>query len=317
MTADSTTNAKTQAAEVQRVLAELQTLSTEQRNPRTLDVDLLDSTSILRLINDEDQTVAGIVGAQIPAIARAVDRAEKSLRSGGRLVYVGAGTSGRLGVLDAAECPPTFGTDPRQVVGLLAGGLEALVKAREGVEDREDAAVDDLRQLGLEARDTLVAITASRRTPYPLAALRYARSIGCGTVFVTCNTPPAGLDADVIIAAVVGPEVVCGSTRMKSGTAQKLILNMISTATMIRLGKTYQNMMIDVRPMSRKLEARSKGILMKLLGIEYDAAAALLESAAGSVKRALCMGMAGCDAAEADRRLEAAGGVLRRAVESR
>ncbi len=317
MTPDSTTNARAHADEVQRVLAELQTLSTEQRNPRTLDVDLLDSTAILRLINNEDQTVPGIVGGQIPAIARAVDLAEKSLRSGGRLVYVGAGTSGRLGVLDAAECPPTFGTDPRQVVGLLAGGLEALVKAREGVEDAQDAPVEDLRQLGLEARDTVVAITASRRTPYPLAALRYARSIGSSTVFLTCNTPPADLDADVIIAAVVGPEVVCGSTRMKSGTAQKLILNMISTATMIRLGKTYQNMMIDLRPMSRKLEARSQGILMKLLGIEYDAAAALLESAGGSVKRALCMGMADCAAAEADRRLDSAGGVLRRAVESR
>jgi N-acetylmuramic acid 6-phosphate etherase len=265
-------------------------------------------------VNAADRTVAEIVGSQIPSIARAVERAEHSLRQGGRLVYIGAGTSGRLGVLDAAECPPTFGTDPGQVLGILAGGLETLVRAREGVEDQEDAAVTDLQAIGLDARDTLVAITASRRTPYALAGLRYARAQGAATVFVTCNAPPESLDCDVVIAAVVGPEVVSGSTRMKSGTAQKLILNMISTATMIRLGKTYENMMIDLRPMSRKLEARSKGMLMRLLGVSYEDATRLLEDAGGSVKRALCMGMAGCDAAEAEQRLAAAGGVLRRAL---
>jgi len=300
--------------DVRRVLAELDTLATEQRNPRSTDIDLLDGEAILRLINDEDRTVAGVVEAVIPAIAAAVALAERSLRGGGRLVYIGAGTSGRLGVLDAAECPPTFGTDPAQIVGILAGGIETFSRAREGVEDREDAAVADLAAIALDARDTLVAITASRRTPYPLAGLRHARTVGAATVFITCNEPPRDLECDVVIAAVVGPEVVSGSTRMKSGTAQKLILNMISTATMIRLGKTYENLMIDLRPMSRKLEARSKGMLMRLLGIPFEDATRLLGEAGGSVKRALCMGMAGCDAAEAERRLEAAGGVLRRAL---
>jgi len=305
----------TSADDIKRVIDELRSLTTEQRNPRTTDIDLLDALSILRLINDEDRTVPEVVHGQLAAIARAVELAESSLRRGGRLVYIGAGTSGRLGVLDAAECPPTFGTEPRQVVGLLAGGMDAIVRAKEGVEDREEAAEEDLRAIGLDGRDTVVGITASRRTPYPVAALRYARSVGASTVFVTCNTPPAEIPADVVIAAVVGPEVLSGSTRMKSGTAQKLILNMISTTTMVRLGKTYENMMIDLRPMSRKLEARMKGMLMKLLGLDYEAAVRLLDAAGGSVKRALCMGMAGCDAAEADRRLQAAGGVLRRAVE--
>jgi N-acetylmuramic acid 6-phosphate etherase len=299
-----------------RVLDEIRTLVTEQRNPRTRDIDLADATRILQLINDEDRTVAELVRAQIPAIARAVDCAERSLRAGGRIVYIGAGTSGRLGILDAAECPPTFGTDPSQVVGVLAGGLETFVKAREGVEDRTDAAVADLRAIDLRARDTLVAITASRRTPYPVAGLQYARSLGAATVFVTCNEPPADLHADAVIAVVVGPEVVTGSTRMKSGTAQKLVLNMISTATMIRLGKVYENLMVDLRPLSKKLEARSRGILMTLLDVDATRAAALLEAGGGSVKRALFMGLAHCDAAEADRRLQAAGGVLRRALET-
>jgi N-acetylmuramic acid 6-phosphate etherase len=314
MAADPTTNALP-ADDTQRVLDELQSLVTEQRNPRTRDIDLADTESILRLINDEDRTVAEIVGTQIPAIARAVGCVERSLRQGGRLVYIGAGTSGRLGVLDAAECPPTFGTDPSQVVGVLAGGLETLVRAREGVEDRDTAAVEDLQRINLAARDTLVAITASRRTPYAVAGLRYGRSIGAATVFVTCNTPPTDLQADVIIAPVVGPEVLAGSTRMKSGTAQKLVLNMISTTAMIRLGKTYENLMVDLRPLSRKLEARSRGILVKLLGLPAADAARLLDAAGGSVKRALLMGLASCDASEADRRLEASGGVLRRALQ--
>jgi N-acetylmuramic acid 6-phosphate etherase len=303
------------ADETRRLLGELESLITEQRNIQTRDIDLADVGTMLRLINDEDQTVPNAVRAEIPAIGAAVELAERSLRRGGRLVYLGAGTSGRLGVLDAAECPPTFGTDPSQVVGVLAGGLDTLLRAQEGVEDREDRAVADLDAIGLTANDTLVAITASRRTPYAVAGLRHARTLGAATVFVTCNHPPEDLEADVVIAVIVGPEAVAGSTRMKSGTAQKLVLNMISTATMIRLGKTYENLMVDLRPMSKKLEARSRGILMKLLGISYEDAARLLEDAGGGVKRALCMGMAGCDAAEADRRLDAAGGVLRRALE--
>jgi len=305
----------TSADATSRVLDEIRALVTEQRNPRTREIDLADAAGILQLINDEDRTVADLVRTQIPAIARAVEFTERSLRAGGRIVYIGAGTSGRLGVLDAAECPPTFGTDPSQVIGVLAGGLETLVRSREGVEDREDAAEADLRAIHLDRRDTLIAITASRRTPYPVAGLRYARSLGAATVFITCNAPPDDLPADVIVAVVVGPEVVTGSTRMKSGTAQKLVLNMISTATMIRLGKVYENLMVDLRPMSKKLEARSRGILMNLLGVDAARAGVLLDGAGGSVKRALFMGLAHCDAAEADRRLDAAGGVLRRALE--
>jgi N-acetylmuramic acid 6-phosphate etherase len=317
MPADPRPEAVSETDATRRILDDLRSLVTEQRNPRTRDIDLADAEGILTLINDEDRTVPDIVRGQIAAIARAVGLVERSLRQGGRLIYIGAGTSGRLGVLDAAECPPTFGSDPSQVVGVLAGGLETFQRAREGVEDRESAAVEDLTALGVGSRDTVVAITASRRTPYPIAGLRYARTVGAATVFVTCNTPPADVPADVVIAAVVGPEVVAGSTRMKSGTAQKLILNMISTAAMIRVGKTYENLMVDLRPMSRKLEARSRGILIQLLGVSYDDASRLLDAAGGSVKRALFMGMSGCDAATADRKLGAAGGVLRRALEAR
>ncbi|MFQ5600958.1 MAG: N-acetylmuramic acid 6-phosphate etherase [Candidatus Krumholzibacteriia bacterium] len=301
-------------ADRQRILAELHLLVTEQRNARTRDIDLADTETMLRMINDEDRGVPDVVRGQIPAIARAVEHAERSLRSGGRLVYLGAGTSGRLGVLDASECPPTYGTDPAQVVGVIAGGVETLVRSREGVEDLEHEAVADLQAIDLGAHDTLVAITASRRTPYAVAGLRHAREVGAATVFVTCNEPPGNVQADVVIAAVVGPEVVAGSTRMKSGTAQKLILNMISTATMIRLGKVYENLMVDLRPLSRKLEERSKGILMKLLDVSYEEAGALLGRAGSSVKLALFMGLAGGDAERAERCLREAGGVLRRAL---
>jgi N-acetylmuramic acid 6-phosphate etherase len=315
MPADPHSDPQASADEMQLVQAELEALVTEQRNPRTRDIDLADPETILRLINAEDCTVPGVVERQIPAIARAVTLVEASLRRGGRLIYLGAGTSGRLGVLDAAECPPTFGIDPSRVVGLVAGGAATLVAAQEGVEDRAEDAAADLAAVGIEARDTLVAITASRRTPYAVAGLRHARACGAATVFVTCNEPPADIEADVIIAVVVGPEVVTGSTRMKAGTAQKLVLNMISTATMIRLGKTYENLMVDLRPMSQKLAARSRGILTALLEVGPDEAARLLGAADGSVKKALFMGMAGCDAAEAERRLAQAGGVLRRALE--
>lgn len=303
------------AGESLEIQAELQALVTEQRNPRTRDIDLADTETILQLINGEDRTVPEVVGGQIQAIARAVALVESSLRRGGRLVYLGAGTSGRLGVLDAAECPPTFGTDPSQVVGIIAGGATSLVRAQEGVEDRAASAAEDLRHVALGARDTLVAITASRRTPYAIGGLHYARACGAATVFITCNEPPAEIAADVVIPVIVGPEVVAGSTRMKAGTAQKLILNMISTATMIRMGKTFENLMVDLRPMSRKLEARAQGILTALLGVSAAEASQLLAAADGSVKRALFMGMAGCDAPTAERRLASAGGVLRRALE--
>lgn len=291
-------------------------LLTEAVLESTRDLDRRSAREILELIHAQDLVAAHAVGQVLGAIERAVEVLVLVLQGGGRWFNVGAGTSGRMGVLDAAEIPPTFGTDPTQVVGVLAGGHETLVRSREGVEDREADAVRDLAALQLGPRDTLVAITASRRTPYAVAGLRYARQVGAATVFITCNEPVADLEADVIIAVVVGPEVVAGSTRMKAGTAQKLVLNMLSTATMIRLGKVYENLMVDLRPMSRKLEARSQGVLMALLGLPHERAVALLDAAGGSTKLALFMGLAGCDAAEGERRLERAGGVLRRALEA-
>jgi N-acetylmuramic acid 6-phosphate etherase len=297
-----------------RILAELGTLATEQRNPATNDIDLVDVETCLQLINQQDRTVADVVGAQIAAIAQAVRLAEKSLRQGGRLLYMGAGTSGRLGVLDASECPPTYGTRPEDIVGVIAGGPASLLRSQEGVEDRDDVAVADLQALGLNAKDTLVAITASRRTPYPVAGVHHARRQGAASVFVTCNEPPTDVPADVIIALQTGPEVIAGSTRMKAGTAQKLVLNMISTATMVQLGKTYGNLMVDLRPMSLKLTVRSLRILMSLLDVQQDEAERLLQAATGSVKVALFMGFEGCDAATAIDRLAQAGGVLRKAL---
>lgn len=301
----------------EEILAELGDLATEQRNPHSADIDLVDVETCLRLINDQDRTVAAVVRSRIPAIAAAVARVVDSLRRGGRLVYMGAGTSGRLGVLDASECPPTYGTDPRQVVGVIAGGQSALVRSQEGVEDREDVAVADLEAIGLGHDDTLVALTASRRTPYAVAGIRHARAVGASTVFITCNQAPASLPADVIIALDTGPEVIAGSTRMKAGTAQKLVLNMISTTSMVQLGKTYGNLMVDLRPMSRKLTVRSLRILMTLLDLDRAAAERLLAAADGSVKVALFMGLASCDRDMARRRLDAAGGVLRRALGER
>jgi len=301
-------------SETAQILAELGDLVTEHRNPHTADIDLVDVTTCLHWINDEDRRVADVVRAQIPAIARAVALVERSLRQGRRLVYLGAGTSGRLGVLDASECPPTYGTDPDQIRGVIAGGREALVRSQEGVEDREDVAVADLDAIPLQAGDTLVALTASRRTPYPVAGVRHAHALGASTVFVTCNEPPADLPADVVISLLTGPEVITGSTRMKAGTAQKMVLNMISTAAMVQLGKTYGNLMVDLRPMSRKLTVRSLRMLMSLLDLDQQGAQALLDAAQGSVKVALFMGLAHCERDVAQQRLEAAGGVLRKAL---
>ncbi|HTR97772.1 MAG TPA: N-acetylmuramic acid 6-phosphate etherase, partial [Candidatus Acidoferrales bacterium] len=222
-------------------------LATEQRNPRTMDLDTLDVPELLERIHAEDRTVAEAVGRELPWIARAVDCVVASFRAGGRLVYVGAGTSGRLGVLDASECPPTFGSDPDQVVGLIAGGYRAVVRAVEGAEDRREEGVRAIDDLGVGPDDTVVGIAASRRTPYVVAAVERARELGARTVYVTC-TPREEftLAVDVAICPVVGPEVLMGSTRMKAGTAQKLVLNMISTAAFVRSGKAYENMMVDL-----------------------------------------------------------------------
>lgn len=291
-------------------------LATEQRNPRTMDLDTLDVPEILKRINDEDRAVADAVAAELPHIAMAVDFAVASFHAGGRLIYVGAGTSGRLGVLDASECPPTFGSDPEQVVGVIAGGYTAVVRAVEGAEDRREEGARAMDDLQVASEDTVVGIAASRRTPYVVAAVERARERGARTVYLTC-TPREEFEipVDVAICPVVGPEVLMGSTRMKAGTAQKMVLNMISTAAFVRSGKAYENMMVDLMANSQKLVERSRRTVMTVAGVDYDEAARAIEAAGKRVKTAIVMLKRGCDRAEAERRLQQTNGFVRRAVE--
>jgi N-acetylmuramic acid 6-phosphate etherase len=291
-------------------------LATEQRNPRTLDLDTLDVPGILERIAAEDRTVPEAVAKELPHIARAVELVVASFREGGRLLYVGAGTSGRLGVLDAAECPPTFGSDPGMVQGVIAGGHVALVRAVEGAEDRADDGERAMDEREVGPRDTVIGLAASRRTPFVVAALARARARGARTAYVTC-TPRAEftLDVDVAICPEVGPEVIMGSTRMKSGTAQKLVLNLITTCAFVRMGKVYENMMVDLLATSRKLVERSRRTVMTVTGVDYEAAARALEEAGKSVKTAIVMLKRGCSRAEAEMRLARAGGFVRAALE--
>lgn len=294
---------------------DLNRLASEQRNPRTGDIDTLATTDLLARINDEDARVAAAVRHELPQIARAVDATVAAFRQGGRLVYIGAGTSGRLGVLDASECPPTFSVPPDMVVGLIAGGDTALRTAVEGAEDNARQGARDLQTANVTAADVVLGLTASGRTPYVIGALRYARSIGARTVALTCVPAPELAEyADISIAPEVGPEVLTGSTRMKSGTAQKMVLNMISTAAMIRIGKTYRNLMVDVAVSNEKLRARALGILCTVTGLPGDAAAQLLAEADDDVKTAIVMHTAELSADAARARLAAAGGVLRGAL---
>ncbi len=296
-----------------RLIEQLSRLGTEQVNPHTIDIDQLSAEEIIQKINSEDKKVALVVEQSVPQIARAAELYSMTLRQGGRVFYIGAGTSGRLGVLDAAECPPTFGTDPDRIIGIISGGYETLVLSREGVEDNSQAAVDDLDAHALSSDDLVIGLAASVRTPYTLAGLKYAKEKGAKTVFIFCNDKH-GLEVrvDVPICLPVGPEVITGSTRMKSGTAQKMALNMISTTAMVLLGKTYGNLMVDLQARSEKLAARSRKILMDLLGLDLDTADELLESAGGSVKLAIVMRQFDCTKEEAIARLEKAGGFVRR-----
>ena len=288
---------------------------TEQRNPRTVDIDLASPREIVELINAEDRTVAAAVATQREAIARAIEIAERALRGGGRLFYVGAGTSGRLGVLDASECPPTFGTDPETVQGIIAGGAPALTKAQEGAEDDPEGARRDIASRDVGARDFVVGIAASGTTPYVSAALAEAKRRGAATGLVACSPPNVDLRCvDVAIVAITGPEVLTGSTRMKAGTATKLVLNTLSTGVMIRLGKTFGNLMVDLRATNQKLKDRSERILMEVCAIDRDAARALLHEAKGHVKTAIVMHKLKLPRAEAERALDHAGGVIRRAT---
>jgi len=289
---------------------------TERRNPRTADIDLASPIEIVDLIGAEDAGVAAAVASQREAIARAIEQAERTFRAGGRLFYVGAGTSGRLGVLDASECPPTYGTDPEMVQGIIAGGHAALTRSQEGAEDRVEGAVEDLRAHGVRRGDFVVGIAASGTTPYVRRALAHTRSLPAATALVACSPPPAAtLDVvDILIQPLTGPEVVTGSTRMKAGTATKMVLNMITTGAMIRLGKTFGNLMVDLRATNVKLADRSERILMEVCALDRAAARALLDGSGGIVKTAIVMHLLGLSRADAERALDAAGGVIRRVV---
>jgi N-acetylmuramic acid 6-phosphate etherase len=302
--------------EPSELFEELKRLTTESRNPRTREIDLAPTQRILELMNDEDRTVADAVRPALAEIARAVDLTTAALRGDGRLFYAGAGTSGRLGVLDAAECPPTFGVEPDLVQAIVAGGPDTVFRSREGVEDLEASGAADVAARGVGARDVLVGVSASRRTPYVLGALAEARRLGARTVLVRCNDGPDPC-VDVVITVVPGPEAITGSTRLKAGTAQKMVLNMISTATMVKLGKVYENLMVDVRPNSAKLVERGKGIVMMLTGLGYEEASRLYESSGRNVKVSIVMGRKGVDATAAERMLADTGGFLARALGER
>jgi len=292
-------------------------LTTESRNPASERLDCLSAQEIVRLMNAEDARVTGAVATQLDAIAQAVETIAERLRAGGRLVYLGAGTSGRLGALDAAECPPTFNSPLGQVVGLIAGGPAALTHSVEGAEDHPEAAVADLQAIGLGPRDVVVGIATSGRTPYVVGGLAYARSVGAYTIGLSCNREAviAG-ECDLRITPVVGPEVLSGSTRLKAGTATKMVLNMLSTGAMVRLGKTYGNLMVDLRATNSKLRERSRRIVMTLTGCLPAEAERLLAQADGEVKTAVVMAHCGVPASQARQWLEEAGGHLRRVLEA-
>ncbi|HET6356377.1 N-acetylmuramic acid 6-phosphate etherase [Streptomyces sp.] len=297
--------------------AELDALTTEAFRPDLADIDRLPTLDIARIMNGEDETVPTAVAAQLPRIAAAIDATAERMSRGGRLVYAGAGTAGRLGVLDASECRPTFNTDPAEVVGLIAGGPDAMVTAVEGAEDSKELAAADLDALRLTADDTVVGISASGRTPYAVGAVEHAHTRGALTIGLSCNAGSAlGAAADHGIEVVVGPELLTGSTRLKAGTAQKLVLNMISTITMIRLGKTYGNLMVDVRASNEKLRARSRRIVALATGASDEEIEAALAATDGEVKNAILTILGGVDGPAAARLLTESQGHLRAALQS-
>jgi len=301
-----------------RDMSGMGSLATEQRNPRSREIDTMSPEELVELINSEDRGVAEAVGRESHAIARAVDLVADRLRRGGRLLYVGAGTSGRLGVLDAAECPPTFGSDPEMVQGLIAGGYDALVRAREGAEDRAEDGARDLADRGVGPDDVVFGIATSGVTPYVLGALEEARRAGSATVLLSCaQAVGEPLAADVTITPIVGPEVVTGSTRMKAGTATKLVLNTVTTSAMILLGKTYENLMVDLSATCDKLRDRACRILVETTGVDYEGAKRVIDRAGGSVKTAIVMEKSGLGRVEAEELLKASGGFVRKALEAR
>lgn len=298
-------------------MTDLRQMETERRNPHTEHIDRVNTQEMVRLINEEDQRVALAVQAVLSDIASAIDQVAQRMGRGGRLIYCGCGTSGRLGILDAVECPPTYGTDPGQVVGLMAGGMDAFIQAVEGAEDNRDMGREDLRDLGFTRDDVLVGIAASGRTPYVLGAMDYARGMGALVIALTSN-PDSALThhADLSIVPRTGPEVVTGSTRMKSGTAQKMVLNMLSTGVMIKLGKVYGNLMVDVRATNEKLRHRAVSIVRDATGVSGEEAQRALDACGQSCKLAIVSILLHCDAGEAQARLDQAQGHISRAIDA-
>ena len=293
----------------------LKNMSTETRNQNTMDLDIMSPLEVVTVMNQEDAKVPAAITPALPNIAQCVTWAIESIEAGGRIIYMGAGTSGRLGVLDAVECPPTFGVAPEVVVGLIAGGEKAFVKAVEGAEDSRELGRQDLIDMNLQKRDIVIGIAASGRTPYVLGGLAYAQEMGCHTVGISCNPGSAvGAAAELAIEVVPGPECLTGSTRLKSGTCQKLILNMISTATMVGCGKAYQNLMVDVMQTNEKLVVRAQNIVMEATGCDRETAAEKIALADGNAKTAITMILADCDVAEARARLTKAKGHVREAI---
>lgn len=303
----------------QKLYNQLKKLETEQRNPETMHIDLASPEEIVDLINEQDKKVAEYVSTRKKEIAQAIEYTRDALSKGGRLIYTGAGTSGRLGVLDAAECPPTFGTRPGQVIGLIAGGREAMFVAQEGSEDSPEHGERDLAELNVDKNDVVCGLAASGRTPYVLGSLNEARRRGAKTIMVCCvisdrvklEHPP-----DVMIDIPVGPEVIMGSTRMKSATAQKMVCNMITTGAMIRLGKVYENVMVDLMLTNKKLVERSRRIICMFTDADYDKATQLMQESGSKVKIALLMGLTGLNKEDAIRELNAHGGFIRAALKA-
>ncbi|MFE4952754.1 N-acetylmuramic acid 6-phosphate etherase [Streptomyces sp. NPDC056653] len=317
MTSTTDANAATpgQDSEYGELRAELATLTTEAFRPELAEIDRLDTLEIARIMNGEDRTVPTAVAARLPEIAAAIDGTAARMARGGRLIYAGAGTPGRLGILDASECPPTFNTDPSEVIGLIAGGPSAIVTAVEGAEDSKELAAADLEALDLTPDDTVVGISASGRTPYAIGAVEHARAKGALTIGLSCNADSAlGAAAEHPVEIVVGPELLTGSTRLKAGTAQKLVLNMLSTITMIRLGKTYGNLMVDVRASNEKLRARSRRIVALATGASDEEIETALAATDGEVKNAILTILGRVDGPTAATLLSASDGHLRAAL---
>jgi len=303
-----------------KLFREIASLSTELKNPATSDIDIASTREILNLINNEDLTVPFAVQKEIPNIEKAVESIVTAFKNGGRLFYFGAGTSGRLGIVDASECPPTFGTEPEMVQGVIAGGKEAVFQAKEGAEDLPENGAKEYRRLKIQPPDIVCGIAASGRTPFVRGALEEAREYGVSTILITTvkrnEAKKLGMTADVMICPIVGPEVIAGSTRMKSGTAQKLVLNMLTTASMIRIGKTLGNVMVDLQLTNAKLKERAKRIIMELTGLDYDSADKFLTLSEGNVKTALVMILGNVTVNDAKKLLEQSDGFIKIAIEN-